>query len=197
MRRRRWYLWAGGALLLAGAVVLGWNGWIWYQASQVEKHAKEWLGRRRVFHAPAPPPLPQARFPKLHRGDVVAELLIPRLGLSVVVLEGADEGILKLAAGHIPGTGLPWVGSNIGIAAHRDSYFRALSLIRPHDIIALRTRTGVSHFTVRDMEIVSPSNVQVLKPGRGHDLTLVTCYPFHYIGHAPKRFIVHAERGPV
>jgi sortase A len=194
MQVRGWRGWIGIALVLAGAIVLGWYGWVWHQASVAQKHARQWLERRPppVIHAPAP----RAVIPRLHRGDVVAELQIPRLRVSVMVLEGDDAGILKLGAGHIPGTALPLQDGNIAIAAHRDTYFRSLRLIRPRDIITLKTPSGVTRFAVNDVEIVRPSDVKVLAPAKGRDLTLVTCYPFYYLGSAPKRFIVHAERIP-
>jgi sortase A len=111
-----------------------------------------------------------------------------------MVLEGDDARILKLGAGHIPWTALPQGGGNIGIAAHRDTFFRPLRLIHPEDIVILKTPAGVSRFVVRDVQIVSPADVQVLASAPGRDLTLVTCYPFFYIGSAPERFIVHARR---
>ena len=191
MRTRGWRWWIGSALLLAGAIALGWCGWIWHEASVAQKRARRWLQRPPAIHVTPP----QAILPK-HHGDVIAELVIPRLRVSVMVFEGDDAGILKIGAGHIPGTGLPLQGPNIAIAAHRDTFFRPLRLIRPGDIIALKTATGVARFAVGDVEIVQPSDLSVLAPAPGRDLTLVTCYPFYYLGSAPERFIVHAERIP-
>jgi sortase A len=197
MRARNWRWWIGSALILAGATALGWCAWIWHEGSLAQKQAREWLARPPAIHAPAPQATaPHAAPPPIHRGDVIAELLIPRLRLSVMVFEGDDAGILKLGAGHIPGTGLPSRGGNIAIAAHRDTFFRPLRLIRPSDVISLKTPTGTTRFAVHDVEIVSPSDVQVLTPATGRDLTLVTCYPFYYIGSAPQRFIVHASLIP-
>lgn len=110
-----------------------------------------------------------------------------------MVLEGDDTGILKVAAGHITGTAVKPGMGNIGIAAHRDTFFRPLKSIHPNDLLTLQTRTGLARFTVSDTEVVRPTDVQVLAAAPGRDLTLVTCYPFHYIGHAPERFIVHAR----
>jgi sortase A len=130
----------------------------------------------------------------VRRGDVVAEIDIPRLDLSVVVFEGDDAGILEKGAGHIPGTALPSGSGNIGIAAHRDTYFRPLRAIHANDVITLKTQAGTSRYAVTETEIVPPSDVGVLAPASGRDLTLVTCYPFYYVGSAPKRFIVHARK---
>jgi len=192
MRRRVWTLWLASAFLAAGAALLGWCGWIWYQASAAQTRARELLQQRPALHLPAPPPL--AKAPALHRGDVVGELAIPRLHLSVMVLEGDDAGILKVAAGHISGTALQPGAGNIGIAAHRDTFFRPLRSIRPNDMVTFQTPAGLTSFAVSDTQIVRPTDVQVLAPAPGRDLTLVTCYPFHYLGPAPERFIVHARR---
>jgi sortase A len=130
----------------------------------------------------------------LHRGDVVGELAIPHLHLTVMVLEGDDERILRVAAGHISGTALIPGTGNIGIAAHRDTFFRTLRSVRVNDLVTLRTRTSLARFAVSDVQIVRPSDTQVLAAVPGRDLTLVTCYPFYYVGAAPKRFIVHARK---
>jgi sortase A len=111
-----------------------------------------------------------------------------------MVFEGDDEAILNQGAGHIPATSLPHENGNLGIAAHRDTWFRPLRLIRPNDLIEFTTPQGVSRYRVTGTEIVRPSDIQVLAKARGRDLTLVTCYPFYYLGSAPKRWIVHAKR---
>ncbi|HLK49507.1 MAG TPA: class D sortase [Bryobacteraceae bacterium] len=189
MHLKNWRVWLGSVLLAGGAALLAWCGWVWYQAGLAQRHARESLNRPPVqAHVAREHP------PAIHRGDVVGELAIPRLHLSVMVLEGADDQILKLAAGHIQGTALAPGTGNIGIAAHRDTFFRPLRSIRPEDLITLKTPSGVSRFQVSDTEVVPPTDVQVLDRAPGRDLTLVTCYPFHYIGPAPKRFIVHARQ---
>jgi sortase A len=130
----------------------------------------------------------------VRHGDVIGELDIPRLRLSVMVFEGDDAGILGQGAGHIPGTALPPGSGNIGIAAHRDTYFRPLRVIHANDVIALKTPAGTSRYAVTEAKIVRPSDVGVLARAPGRDLTLVTCYPFFYVGSAPERFIVHARK---
>jgi sortase A len=185
MRQRRLLIWLGSALIVGGAAVLSLHWWKLHEAAQVQRRAKEWL--TGAIHGPA-------LAPQVHRGDVIGELEIPRLRISVMVLEGDDAGILRLGAGHIPGTALPTGSGNIGIAAHRDTYFRALRVIHAHDVIALKTPAGVSRYTVTESRVVRPSDVAVLDRAPGRDLTLVTCYPFSYVGTAPERFIVHARR---
>jgi len=180
---------------LGGAAVLALYWYNLRHAAQVQQQAKEWLNANGVTRpAPSIRPAPPAVRPALRRGDVVAELDIPRIHMSVIVFEGDDAGILKIGAGHIPGTALPLGQGNIGIAAHRDTWFRPLRVIHPNDVITLRTPAGTSRFEVTKTEIVRPSDVGVLAAAPGRDLTLVTCYPFSYIGHAPRRFIVHARK---
>lgn len=118
---------------------------------------------------------------------------IPRVGISAEVIEGDDAADLKLAPGHIPGTALPGQHGNIGIAAHRDTFFRPLRFIRKGDLIGLTTLSGTYRYRVVSTQIVTPDDVQVLGPTKTDTLTLVTCYPFYYVGSAPKRFILRAE----
>lgn len=127
-------------------------------------------------------------------GAVVAGLKIPRLGLSTVVVEGVEDADLKLAPGHIPGTALPGEPGNVGIAGHRDTFFRPLRLVRKDDVIALTTPQGEDRYRVVSTQIAGPDDVQVLYPTTDNVLTLITCYPFDFVGSAPKRFIVRAEK---
>jgi len=127
------------------------------------------------------------------RGSAVALLGIPRLGLFALVLEGADESELTLGAGHIPGTSLPGDGGNVGVAGHRDTFFRPLRHIRKDDTIKVKTHDREYQYTVVSTEVVGPDDVHVLSPLDREVLTLVTCYPFNFVGPAPKRFIVRAD----
>jgi sortase A len=130
----------------------------------------------------------------LDQGDLVGRIEIPRLGVSAIVLEGVDKKTLRRGVGHIPETSLPEQPGNVGLAAHRDSFFRALKDIRKNDIISLKTPEGTFEYRVDSTEIVKPEDTHVLADTGLPKLTLVTCYPFYYVGSAPKRFIVHAER---
>jgi sortase A len=125
---------------------------------------------------------------------LVGRIDVPRLGLSVIVAEGVDTLTLGRAAGHIPGTALPGQPGNVGIAAHRDTFFRPLRNISQNDLITLTTLFGVYRYRVVSTKVVSPYNIEVLDPGENEILTLVTCYPFDFVGAAPNRFIVRAER---
>lgn len=184
----------GSALIVAGAAVLGVYWRNLRDAAQAQQRAKEWLKSASVRPATQGwAPAPAIAHP-IHRGDPVGELDIPRLHLSIIIFEGDDARILKLGGGHIPGTALPPLNGNIGIAAHRDTFFRPLRGIHQNDEITLRTPAGTFQYRVTQTEIVPPSNMHVLAPAPGRDLTLVTCYPFHYVGNAPQRFIVHARK---
>jgi len=127
-------------------------------------------------------------------GDVVGKLEIPRLNVSVMVVEGADTSNLKHAVGHITGTVLPGELGNVGIAGHRDTSFRPLRLVQPNDTIALLTLRGAYQYRVVSTNVIQPRDVHVLDSAGSDTLTLVTCYPFYYVGPAPERFIVRAER---
>jgi len=124
---------------------------------------------------------------------VIGHLEIARLHISVPVIQGAGDAELKRGAGHVPSTAMPGATGNVAIAAHRDKWFRALRNIRANDEITLLTPHGDYHYFVRSTQIVSPTDVAVLRQTRDPQLTLLTCYPFYYVGHAPKRFVVHAE----
>jgi sortase A len=184
----------GSALMLAGAALLGVYWWNLRDAAQAQQRAKEWLNGASLRPAPqiwSPAPTPGH---SVRRGDPVGELDIPRLHLSIMIFEGDNARILKLGGGHIPGMALPPGKGNVGIAAHRDTFFRPLRGIHQSDEITLRTPAGTFRYRVTQTEVVPPSNIHVLALAPGRDLTLVTCYPFNYVGNAPQRFIVHAKR---
>ncbi|MEO7918480.1 MAG: class D sortase [Thermoanaerobaculia bacterium] len=128
--------------------------------------------------------------------DVIGRLEIPRLKLSTIVREGVDDATLKLAVGHIPDTPLPWQNGNVGLAGHRDTFFRSLERIRKNDLIRMTTLKGITTYRVESLRIVEPEDVFVLDASAGPVLTLVTCYPFVYVGSAPHRFIVRARGIP-
>jgi sortase A len=126
------------------------------------------------------------------QGTAIGRLEISRVGISVVVLEGDDAHTLRLGAGRVPGTAWPGHGGNVAIAAHRDTFFRGLRDVRKDDRIRLLTTANEYVYRVESTLIVNPTQVEVLDPTSQPTLTLITCYPFHYIGDAPDRFIVRA-----
>lgn len=134
-----------------------------------------------------------AKSPNYSSGEAIGVLRIASLGMEVPVLEGTDKVTLNRGVGRIAGTALPGVGGNIGIAGHRDSFFRPLRKVRTGDKIELLTRLGKQTYRVDQIAVTNPKDVSVLQPRPAPSLTLVTCYPFYYIGSAPKRYIVTAS----
>ena len=126
--------------------------------------------------------------------SVIGRLSVPRLHLSAMVREGIDGKTLQLAVGHIPSTVLPGQAGNVGVAGHRDTFFRGLKDLRSKDEIDFSTPTGNFSYEVESLIIVEPDEIAVLAPSSTNSLTMVTCYPFSYIGNAPKRFIVRAKQ---
>lgn len=138
-------------------------------------------------------PSPEVR-EKVQPGGLIGRISVARLGVSVIVMEGTDARTLRRAAGHINGTALPGQDGNVGIAAHRDTFFRPLRDIRKDDVITITTSRGDYRYRVVSTQIVGPDDVSVLNSDGSDVLTLVTCYPFNFIGAAPSRFIVRAEQ---
>jgi sortase A len=138
-------------------------------------------------------PVPEAP-QKVEPGELIGRISVARLGVSVIVMEGTDARTLLRAAGHINGTALPGQEGNVGIAAHRDTFFRPLRDIRKDDMITITTSQGDYRYRVVLTEVVGADDVSVLNSDGTDVLTLVTCYPFNFIGSAPNRFIVRAEQ---
>jgi sortase A len=126
-------------------------------------------------------------------GLPLAVLAIPKIHLEVPVLNGTDDLTLNRAVGLIEGTSRPGERGNVGIAGHRDGFFRGLKDVGPGDMISLRTLAGRRDYVVKSVRIVEQDDVSVLDDSPTDALTLVTCYPFYYVGSAPKRYIVRAE----
>jgi sortase A len=187
--------WTERALVVLGAACLIWVGSISiyavvYQSTQnslldrVTLIGKEPEGDRPrgVAAAPLEPLRP------------IGRLEISRVGLSAIVAEGDDESTLAIAVGHLSDTPLPWQDGNAAFAGHRDTFFRPLRRIQRGDEIRLETRHGTLHYRVTRQTIVEPHELWVLEPSPIAALTLITCYPFNFVGPAPRRFVVHAER---
>jgi sortase A len=185
-------VWLERTLLIAGCACIG----VWGASRVVPLLWQAWANRtfdREVHSVPPSHGLPAAPPAPLETGHLVGRLSIPRLKLSSIVREGDDETTLSLALGHIPGTALPGQTGNVGIAGHRDTIFRALRGIKKDDLIRFETLSGTETYQVDSTSIVKPADVGVLASHGKPVLTLVTCYPFYYVGSAPDRFIVSAH----
>jgi sortase A len=187
----------GRVLVLAGALAFAFWGYLMLDQIWFQRVANRVLQQRIAKASTLPQPdvlQAHAVGVPIRHGEMIGRLEIPRVSVSVIVLEGADSSVLDVAAGHIPGTALPGLNGNVGIAAHRDTFFRSLREIRTQDRLSFKTPAASFEYEVESTEVVEPSDTEVLHQAAGQELTLVTCYPFNYIGSAPKRFIVHARQ---
>jgi sortase A len=186
-------LWLERALLTGGVACAAWVGFVTlgegaYQRASLNSAAAFPAEVRDHFSADTD----KKESMPLH--GAIGVLTIPRLNFSAAVAEGDDDGTLRVAIGHLPDTPLPWADGNSAFAGHRDTHFRALRAIQTGDRIDLKTPRGIFRYVVDDRSIVSPDDLSVLKSTGERSMTLITCYPFSYIGRAPQRFIVHATQ---
>jgi sortase A len=175
--------------LTAGIMALGYAGYAvlvryWYQDDETFKF--------ETFSAPAAGPRGIQAAP-IADGGTIGEISVPRLGLKSIVVQGDSEKLLRLAVGHIPETALPGEAGNVALAGHRDGLFRPLRDVERGDPIILRTPDREFQYEVEWTAVVPPTAVTVIQPTNEPALTLVTCFPFHYIGAAPERFVVRAR----
>jgi len=180
--------WLARVFLVIG--IAGVSTWaLWMGGSALYQRWAERQLERQQQSQPAAP----ARKRRVPEGALLGRIEIPRLHVTSVVREGVGAMTLSVAVGHIPGTALPGQTGNMAIAGHRDSFFRGLRGIEKNDVIRVDTPRGSYTYRVEGTEIVDPQDVAVLQPSPSPELTLVTCYPFYYVGSAPERFIVKAR----
>ncbi len=189
--------WTQRALFAGAVAMLGYCGFVEldvaiFQHREEQRLEKQLSQRHPLRNVPAQVQPVSTVVP----GGVIGRIEIARLGISAMVVEGTSPRTLRRAAGHIPGTALPGQIGNVGISAHRDTFFRPLRNVRLGDIVTLSTPDAEYRYRVLDTKVVPPSDVAVLNPDGSEILTLVTCYPFYFVGAAPSRFIVRAERVP-
>lgn len=183
-------------LLIIGIVCLGYYGYVSAETALYQAYETRELDAILATVPPEPASdvaLPPPSRPRPASGTALGRLEIPRLRVSAIVRAGSDARTLRLAIGHIGGTALPGEPGNIGLAAHRDTFFRRLGEIRADDLIRFVTIDGTYVYRVEGTQIVEPQDTWVLNPTAEPALTLVTCYPFRYVGSAPRRFIVRAQ----
>jgi sortase A len=206
-RRRvgRGWLWAEGLAYVAGLAALaiwaiaGLSG-LWGTRQELQRFA----ALQAADRASASSPDQRLWSPKRVRAwrdtlkqaspAPLAVLRIRRIGLEVPVLEGTDEWTLNRAVGHIAKTAAPGTLGNSGIAGHRDGFFRVLKDVQSGDVLEIETLRSVDHYRVERTWVVEPDDVSVLDPTSSPAVTLVTCYPFYFVGPAPRRLIVRAIR---
>lgn len=172
------------ALLGVGLGCLGTYGYVTIEGRRLQR---ENVAR---FERAAATDVPQA----VAAGSLVGMLEVPRLRLSTPVVEGDDETALQASVGHLPDTPLPWQPGNSALAGHRDGLFRPLQRVAVGDAITFRTTREEFRYQVTGTAIVQSDDLRVLAPRTRDTLTLITCYPFSFVGPAPQRFVVHAER---
>lgn len=183
-RRPEWLFAAIGIALIA------WCGFGAVQAKVYQTRESSTLDRIVDKKKPVAPRSAKAK------NQLIGRLEIPRLKMSVMVADGDDEKTLRTAAGHLPDTPLPWEFGNSAVAGHRDGLFRPLRGVRVTDRMRLTTPRGNFQYVVSNIRIIEPNDLSVLVTKGQSSLTLITCYPFNFIGQAPKRFIVQADHVP-
>jgi LPXTG-site transpeptidase (sortase) family protein len=186
--------WLERALFIGAVTCATWLYVTWKDATFYQLYAKNEMDRVTARELPADAWRPSIVQPANRRDSLIGVLSIPSVDMSVAIVEGHDDQALRIAAGHLPDTPLPWEKGNSAFAGHRDSFFAPLAQVRGGDEISLTTRRGILHYRVVVMTIVGPDDLSVLGTSNDADLTLITCYPFGYLGPAPQRFVVQAER---
>jgi sortase A len=179
-------------LLIVGLICLAVYGYVAVQAHFQQEKLEQELYQPLKEPPPTPNTSPAVNAgpavrKRLKEGDLFGKLEIPRLDMKVMVMEGDESRILRLGAGHIPGT-------LMAIAGHRDTFFRPLKDIKLSDKIRITTPENTTEYRVVSTKIVGPKDTWVLDDKSDNKLTLITCYPFYYVGPSPKRFIVEAVK---
>jgi len=178
------------AMLVAGLLCLAYVAW-----AVIDARAFQAVERLRIAHAALTdaPRRHGVEPPAWVEGRAVGELALSRLALASVVVEGDSPENLRRAVAHLAGTARPGEAGNVVIAGHRDTFFRPLRDVRIGDLLTFKTADAAFMYQVEWTAVVDPSELSVLRPADGHTLTLVTCFPFSYVGPAPQRFIVRAR----
>ena len=195
---RRILEWSQRALIACAALLLGYCAFAlvdaWLLQRRESRELERLLRDRYAASEIAPQPVSPKGASTAKTGGLIGRIDIPRLTLAVVVVEGVDKTTLRRAVGHIPGTALPGESGNAGLAGHRDTFFRPLKDLGIKDEIQLSTLNGTFKYEVVSLKVVDPHNVGVLAPSGENLLTLVTCFPFYFVGPAPERWIVRARQ---
>jgi sortase A len=188
--------WSRNVFLIVGVLILGSCGYVLLEAKVYQANETRHFQKQIKDFKPAIATEGSVHEVSFHplTGKPLGEIELTRIGITAMILEGTDDRTLRRAVGHIPGTPLPGQPGNVAIAGHRDTFFRALRNVRQDDEINLMTLEGSYRYRVDSISVVGPEDTRVLDNSGGDLLTLVTCYPFYFVGPAPRRFIVRAQR---
>jgi sortase A len=179
---------------MVGCAALGYCAFIWGRAHYDQVQGNLVIDQGQfVDHRPSDVRQSEGKVAPL-AGSLVGRIEIPRLKMSAVIFEGTDDGILDRGIGHLAGTATTGERGNLVLAGHRDTFFRPLKNIREGDEIDVTGPGGVSRYKVEFTQIVGPEATEVLRSSGRATLTLITCYPFRFIGNAPDRFIVRGQK---
>jgi sortase A len=213
-RTQSFLRWSRYLFFIMGIMALGYVGFVlldtwFFQAYQTWRFERALKGSKPAIssveqlHPPSLPARAEADRARAESfgidglaGSPLGRIEISSIGLAAMIMEGTDRKTLRRAVGHIPGTPLPGQPGNVVITGHRDTFFRGLRNIHQDDEITLTTLNGTYRYRVEFTEVVEPQDNVVLDHSDDAILTLVTCYPFYYVGPAPKRFVVRARRLP-
>jgi sortase A len=189
--------WIERGLLLVGVICLGLAA-----SSRIDSNLYQRLQGRRLDallghgaagYRPRPAHASGAGRGIATGSELLGRIEIPRLGVSAIIAEGTDSRTLRRAVGHVPSTAWPGQAGNVVLAGHRDSFFHALKDVHAGDYVRITTLEGVYEYEVDSTDVVGPGRTDLLDPSDATTLTLITCYPFNYVGPAPDRFVVRAR----
>jgi sortase A len=193
--RQQSLVWCQYAFLALGLLALGYCAKSLTQVLLYQRWARQQIEKQVSFKAgTVAEQHKEVSSAPLNEMSPIGRLEIPRVHISAMVAEGTSPRVLSRAIGHAAGTALPGQPGNITLAAHRDTFFRHLGDLRSGDIIELKEASHEYRYQVRFTAVVGPKDTWVLEPTKKEMLTLLTCYPFHFVGPAPNRFIIRARR---
>ena len=192
--------WFSRALILFGCGCLGWVAFGLLQAKAFERFGEQRLAEAsRALHRHGAITgktlkLAQAARTEARTSGVIGRISLPRAGISAIIAEGTTDTTLSRSVGHVPGSAFPGENGNTVLAAHRETHFRGLKMVQTGDRAILTTPDGAFEYRVESTSIVGPADTEVMQETPDSMLTLITCYPFNYLGHAPQRYVVRARQ---
>ena len=181
------------SFLVLALSCLGFVAWTRLESLHYQRTQGQALDAMRAARRAHPPAPRGRRAARVGNGVLIGRIEIPRRGISAIVAQGTDPRTLRRAVGHLPETPLPGEPGNVALAGHRDSFFRSLKNVRKGDGVWITTPDGVYEYRVVATSVVGPKETDILDSSKQDTLTLITCFPFQYVGPAPQRYIVSAQ----